>query len=151
MPFDLTGDLGLAAWRALREHPERVTVASRLGMSDRYGIDVTLAAPHGKKPSIVKAVKGLVDGSLAGLQRADHLDPDVVSRLLGRHWGPPTAESPRRGHDSAAAPPPLLLRGPFNKNGLDPCDEFCVAGIGRVVATGGPAVLTGKVFRMAPR
>lgn len=151
VPFDLTGDLGLAAWRALREHPERVTVVSGLGMSDRYGIDVTLAAPHGREPSIVKAVKGLVDGPLAGLQRADHLEPDVVSRLLGRRWGRPIDASTLLSLASAAAPRPLLPRAPFNKNGLDPCDEFCVAGIARVVATGGPAVLTGKVFRVAPR
>src|SRR5271155_5698171 len=100
-------------------------------MSDRYGIDVTLAAPHGKTLSIVKAVKGLVDGPLAGLQRADHLEPDIVTRLLGRHWGRPIDESTLLGLVSPAAPGPLLPRGPFNKNGLDPCDEFCVAGIGR--------------------
>lgn len=151
VPFDLTGDLGLAAWRALREHPERVTVVSQLGMSDHYGIDVTLTAPDGKKPSIVKAVKGLVDGPLAGLQRADHLEPDVVSRLLERRWGRPIDESALVSLVSAAAPPPLLPRAPFNKNGLDPCDELCVAGTGRIVATSGPAVLTGKVFRMVPR
>jgi hypothetical protein len=151
VPFELTGDLGLAAWRSLREHPERVTVVSRLGMSDRYGIDVTLTAPHGKEPSIVKAVKGLVDGPLAGLQRADHLAPDVVSRLLRRHWGRPIDEPTLLNLVSAAAPPQLLPRAPFNKNGLDPCDEFCVAGIGRVVATSGPALMTGKVFRVVPR
>jgi hypothetical protein len=151
VPLDLTGDLGLAAWRALREHPERVTVVSELGMSDPYGIDVTLTAPRGGEPSIVKAVKGLVDGPLAGLQRADHLEPDVVSRLLGRHWGRPIDESTLLSLASTAAPRPLLPRAPFNKNGLDPFDELCVAGIARVAATGGPAVVSGKVFRMMPR
>ena len=102
-------------------------------------------------PSIVKAVKGLVDGPLVGLQRADHLDPDVVSRLLGRRWGRPIDESTLLSLTSAAAPRPLLPRAPFNKNGLDPCDGLCVAGTARVVATSGAAVLTGKVFRMTPR
>jgi hypothetical protein len=106
--FDLTGDLGLAAWRALREHPERVSVVSELGMSDRYGIDVTLSAPHGSQPSIVKAVKGLVDGPLAGLQRADHLESDVVSRLLGR---PGHARSTGR-HCSASPPRPRRESAP---------------------------------------
>jgi hypothetical protein len=88
---------------------------------------------------------------LAGLQRSDHLEPDVVSRLLARRWGRPIDESTLLRIASAAAPRPLLPRAPFNKNGLDPCDEFCVAGIARVVATDGPALLTGKVFRSAPR
>jgi hypothetical protein len=99
----------------------------------------------------VKALKGLVDGSLAGLQRADQLDADVVSRLLRRRWGRPIDESTLLSLVSASAPQPLLPRAPFNQNGLDPCDELCVAGIARVVATNRAAVLTGKVFRMIPR
>ena len=128
-----------------------MTVVAELGPSDRYGIDVTLAAPLAREPSIVKAVKGLVDGPLAGLQRAGHLEPDVVSRLLRRRWGRPIDESTLHNLASAAKPRPLLPRAPFNKNGLDPCDEFCVAGVARVVPTGSPPALTGKVFRVVPR
>jgi hypothetical protein len=151
VPFDLAGDLGLGAWRALREHPDRVTVVTDLAVSDRYGIDVTLATPHGREPSVVRAIKGLVDGPLAGLQRADSLEPDVVSRLLRRRWGRRIDEPTLLSLVTAAVPRPVLPRAPFNKNGLNPCDELCVAGVARLVPADGPAVLTGKVFRVGPR
>ena len=151
VPIDLAGDLGLAAWRALREHPERVTVNSTLGVLDRYGIDVTLSVPHGAELSIVRAVKGLVDGPLAGLQRAEHLEPDVVSRLLRRRWGRPMDEQTLLDLVCSAAPEPLFPRAPFNKNGLDPCDELCVAGLARVSAADGSGLITGRVFRVIPR
>ena len=153
VPLALRGDLGLGAWRALREHPECVTVTAELGPSDAYGVDVTLSAPHGQQQSIVTALKGLVDGPLAALQRSDHLDPDVVARLLARRWGRPIDAATLRRLAAATVPRPVLPRAPFNRNGLDPCDELCVAGIARVVAGGaaGQALLTGRIFRVQAR
>ena len=151
VPVDLEGDLGLAAWRAMRENPERVTVEAALGASDCYGIDVTLSAPRGRTISIVKVVKGLVDGPLAGLQRTETLEPDIVLKLLARRWGHPIDEQTLLRLATANTPPTLLPRAPFNRNGLDPCDELCVAGIARTVTGDGPAVLSGRVFRVQAR
>jgi len=148
VPLDVEGDPGLAAWRALREHPERVIVDAGLSASDRYGIDVTLSTPPGRAPSIVKAVKGLVDGPLAGLQRADDLEPDIVLKLLARRWGRPIDEPTLVRLVTAIAPATLLPRAPFNRNGLDPCDELCVAGIARTTSVDAPPVLNGRVFRV---
>ena len=148
VPIDVAADLGLAAWRALREHPDAVEVRTKLTATEPFGIEAILVIPGDRLPSVVQAIKGLVDGPLAGLQRADDLDPQVVTRLLTRRWGRPIDETTLRSLACAPKPPPILPRGPFNRNGLDPCDERCVAGIARVIPTDGDAHLRGRVFRL---
>lgn len=151
VPIDLAGDLGLAAWRALRENPGSVEVRDHLTATDYFGVIVTLSAPVGGSPSVVAAVKGLVDGPLAALQRADQLPDPVVTKLLGRRWARPIDEPKLLALVSAHEPRTVLPRAPFNRNGLDPCDEFCVAGIARVAAGGSRPTFSGRVMRVAPR
>lgn len=151
VPLDLDGDLGLCAWRAMRENPERVGVGGTLTASDRYGIDVKMRVPRERAPSIINAVKGLVDGPIAGLQRAETLEPAIAQKLLARRWGEPMDEATLHRLVTANAPPTLLPRAPFNRNGLDPCDEYCVAGIARIIIGDGPAVLSGTVFGVQAR
>lgn len=148
VPVDLAGDLGLAAWRALREHPDAVEARATLTAAEPFGIEAVLAVPGVHQPSVVQAIKGLVDGPLAGLQRADELEPEVIARLLRRRRGRPIDEPTLRSLIEAPTPPPVLPRAPFNRNGLDPCDELCVTGIARVVPTVGEARLRGRVFRV---
>jgi hypothetical protein len=159
LPIDLDGELGLAAWRAMRENA--VDVLGALTGDEYFGITVTLTVPTNSTPSVVTCVKGLVDGPLAGLQRADSLPPDVVTTLIGRRWGRPMDATTLTTLVAAHEPQPILPRAPFNRNGLDPCDELCVAGIARV-ASGADhatisgrgadhATISGRVFRVAPR
>jgi hypothetical protein len=151
MPIDLGGDLGLAAWRAMRERADLVHVRDRLSAHEYFGVQVVLAAPAERLPSIVSAVKGLVDGPLAGLQRADVLPRIVIDKLLGRRWAQPIDEASLLRLVSAEHPGPVLPRAPFNKNGLDPCDELCVAGIARLEARDGRPTVSGQVIRLAAR
>jgi hypothetical protein len=151
VPIDLHGDLGLSAWRAIRENPDDIVVNGRLSAADYYAVMVSLSAPAGRLPSVVKAVKNLVDGPLAGLQRADHLPHDVTAKLLRRHWARPIDEAMLHDLVSAERPPAVLPRPPFNRNGLDPCDELCVAGIARLVESGGDPSFSGTVVRAAKR
>jgi hypothetical protein len=151
LPIDLGADLGLAAWRAVRENAVDVEVLGRLTAEDYFGITVTLTVPSGHQPSIVKSVKGLVDGPLAGLQRADTLAPDVMTTLIGRRWGRPMEQTTLAALVAARNPQPILPRPPFNRNGLDPCDELCVAGIARVATGGDRTAISGHVFRVTSR
>jgi hypothetical protein len=94
-------------------------------------------------------VKGIVDGSVAALQRADSLDEATIKRLLRRGWARPMTAA-RLGELVAAMPPePVFPRAPFNRNGLDPCDEGCVAGILRLTR-GDTLSMTGHVARVEP-
>lgn len=80
---------GATAWGPTRRRSRSsARRAGRLTAQDDFGIAVTLTAPAGYRASIVTAVKGLVDGPLAGLQRADALAPDVLATLLGPPLGP---------------------------------------------------------------
>ena len=147
VPIDLDGDLGLAAWRALREYPDRIDVRGRLAPEEPFGVDVTLVAPAARQLPLVAAIKGLVDGPIAGLQRANTLGADVSSKLLRRRWGRPMDATTLAALVSAHSFPAVFPRAPFNKNGLDPCDELCVAGLARIEHGDEPAVFTGQVWR----
>lgn len=151
VPIDLDGDMGLAAWRAIRENADRVTVRATLSASEYFGIQVTLAVPRGQTLAIVRALKGLVDGTIAGLQRAETLEPAIALKLLGRRWGRPIDEPTLARLVTSNTPPTLLPRAPFNRNGLDPCDELCVAGIARTTTSDGAGFLSGSVFRVQAR
>lgn len=150
VPIDLSGDLGLEAWRALREHPERVEVSGRLSAADRFGIRVTLFVPNDRRPSIVKAIKGLVDGPLAAFQRVDALPAEVMAKMLGRRWARPVDERTLTALVAAHQPPAVLPRAPFNGNGLDPCDELCVVGVAQL-RDSDATCLSGHVFRVTTR
>jgi hypothetical protein len=151
VPIDLDGDLGLSTWRALRENPRRVTVHDRLCPNEQFAAIVSLAVPASRLPSVVTAMKGMVDGPLAGLQRADHLPGAVMSKLVRRRWGRAIDEQALLALTSSHEPRPVLPRAPFNANGLDPCDENCVAGIVRLLDTDADASLSGRVVRVSPR
>jgi len=151
VPIDLNGDLGLSAWRAIRENAGRVIVHGQLRADEHFAVVVALSAPAGSLPSVVAAVKGMVDGPLAGLQRADQLPSAVVRKLLGRRWARPIDEAALLELVSAGSPSTALPRPPFNANGLDPCDELCVGGIARLVQGSGRPSFTGAVSRVAPR
>jgi hypothetical protein len=151
LPIELQAELGLAAWRAVRENAVNIDVLGQLTAEDYFGITVTLTVPTRHQQSIVKSIKGLVDGPLAGFQRADTVAPEVMTRLIGRRWGRPMERATLAALVAAHDPPPVLPRPPFNKNGLDPCDELCVAGIARVVPGGDRATISGQVFRVASR
>jgi hypothetical protein len=148
VPVVLSGDLALNLWRAIREHPDRVQVMTTLAASDDFGVEVTLTVPGGVRRSVVRDTKPLVDGPLAGLQRADGLAPEIAAKLLGRSWGHPMDEGTLHRLVAADRPKAVFPRAPFNRNGLDPCDERCVAGLVRIVAGGSTASMTGRVFRV---
>lgn len=148
VPIDLNGDLALNAWRAMREHPDRIKAAGLLSAADEFGVEVTLSLPAGARRSVVKDLKPLVDGPLAGLQRADAVAPEIVAKLLGRAWGRTMDEQALLRLISARRPEVVFPRAPFNRNGLDPCDENCVAGLVRLVTQGAVASITGSVFKV---
>ncbi len=79
------------------------------------------------------------------------LPADVMTKLLGRRWGRPMEETTLAALVAADDPPPVLPRPPFNRNGLDPCDELCVAGFARVVPGGDRVTFSGQVLRAASR
>lgn len=148
VPIDLNGDLALNAWRAMREHPDRIKVAGVLSAADEFGVEVTMNLPAGARRSVVKDLKPLVDGPLAGLQRADAVAPEIMAKLLGRAWGRAMDEQTLLRLISARRPEVVFPRAPFNRNGLDPCDENCVAGLVRIATQGAVASITGSVFKV---
>jgi hypothetical protein len=132
----------------MREHPDRIQAAGVLSAADAFGVEVTLSLPAGARRSVVKDLKPLVDGPLAGLQRADAVAPEIVAKLLGRAWGRTMDEQTLLRLISARRPEVVFPRAPLNRNGLDPCDENCVAGLVRLVTQGTVASITGSVFKV---
>lgn len=151
VPIELSGDLGLSVWRAIRENPDAVQVSGQLASDDHFGVFTALSAPLAIAPGVVEAMKGLVDGTLAGLQRADQLPAAAVARLMNRRWARPIDEAALLELVSSHRPETVFPRPPFNANGLDPCDELCVAGVARVEPSSGGPALSGSVVRVTPR
>lgn len=84
LPVASTDDLGLRAWLAVRNRPAFVNVAASLGGDEPYAVVVTWAVADPRRVRLASAVKGLVDGPVAALQRADDL-PDAV--IVGCYEG----------------------------------------------------------------
>jgi hypothetical protein len=151
VPLLLRGDIGIDSWLALREHPELIEVSTELDPGEHFLIAIDIAVPRTVRLSAVHLVKGIVDGSVAALQRADGLDEAIVKRLLRRGWARPMTAERLTELATAIPPEPVFPRAPFNRNGLDPCDEGCVAGILRLTKGDGPGlVMTGHVARVRP-
>lgn len=149
VPLLLRGDTGIDSWLALREHPDLIEVTTTLDAGEHFLIAIDVVVPTAVRLSAVHLVKGIVDGSVAALQRADSLDEATIKRLLRRGWARPMTAA-RLGELVAAMPPePVFPRAPFNRNGLDPCDEGCVAGILRLTR-GDTLSMTGHVARVEP-
>jgi hypothetical protein len=145
-------DLGLHAWLAVRDAPDRVTVRESLGKDECYGVVVRWAVPDPQDVNVAKAVKGLVDGPVAALQRADYLPHPVTERLLLRRWPLPMPRARLLSLVRAHVPTRVFNGAPFNLNGLNPYDKRCVAGrveIGRSADTS--ATLRGRVVRVTLR
>jgi hypothetical protein len=150
VPIDLKGDLGLSAWRAIREHPAKVIVHRAVEPNEPFAIIVRLSTSTRPLPSVVTALKALVDGPLGGLQRADGLPEAVVRKLVSRRWARPIDKVRLLELVSSEELPAILPRPPFNANGLDPCDELCVAGIARIDDVDTGSFLTGAVVKVTP-
>jgi hypothetical protein len=73
-----------------------------------------------------------------------------MAKLLGRRWARPLDEPTLTALVAAHEPPAVLPRAPFNKNGLDPCDELCVAGVAQLRDSDATS-LSGHVFRVTSR
>jgi hypothetical protein len=145
-------DLGLHAWLAVRDASDRVTVRESLGENDLYGVVARWAVPEREEVNVAKAVKGLVDGPVAALQRADDLPEPVIDRLLRRRWPLPMPRARLLSLVRAHVPPRVFPGPPFNLNGLNPYDKRCVAGrveIRRSVDAS--ATMRGRFVRVALR
>ena len=149
VPLLLRGDIGIDSWLALREHPELIDVNTELDPGEHFLIVIDITVPKAVKLSAVHLLRGLVDGSVAALQRADDLDDATVKRLLRRGWARPMTAGRLTELVTANPPAPVFPRAPFNRNGLDPCDEGCVAGILRLTP-GDALTMTGYVARVKP-
>jgi hypothetical protein len=149
VPLLLRGDIGIDSWLALREHPSAIEVNTELDPGEHFLIAIDVAVPKAVRLSAVHLLKGIVDGSVAALQRADALDDATVKRLLRRGWARPMTAGRLLELVAANPLPPVFPRAPFNRNGLDPCDEGCVAGILRLTP-GDALTMTGYVARVRP-
>jgi hypothetical protein len=143
LPLSTAPELGLATWLSLRGNLDQVEIHRKLAAKEKYAIQVQWNQP-GARPLL--AMKGLLDGALAALQRADQLSDKVVARLLGRKW--PRALAAEELLGLVALPQAVFPRSPFNGNGLDPCDEACVAGQVRLVNETGDPRFSGQVWRV---
>lgn len=152
LPATSTDDLGIRAWLAVRTSPAFVNVFASLSGHDAYAVWVTWAVADPGRVRLASAVKGLVDGPVAALQRADDLPDAVIDRMLRRRWPVVMTRERLLGLVRAHEPSTVLPRAPFNRNGLEPCDENCVAGQVDVTrADDGRDTVHGLIVRVAVR
>jgi hypothetical protein len=148
VPLLWRGNFGIDTWLSLREQPERTHVDGEIPAREPFGIVVDLTAPPRIRLT-PELLKGVVDGGVAAFQRADELDNPVIARLLRRGWARPMTADRLIDLATAAEPKPVFPRPPFNRNGLDPCDESCVAGLVRL-RPGDGLTMTGYLARVEP-
>ena len=151
---------GQEAWLALRR-ADSVTVFETRDSSPDLGVKSILRVPSGGTARAVKAVKAVVDGSIASFQhfsksdrsRAEEVAEQLAKNLRGGGKRPTAAElvdhltNPHRT---------LFPRPPFNNRGraqLNSYDEPCVVGEVQVIVDEkvSSPTLSGSIFLVEPR
>jgi hypothetical protein len=133
-PVVFGDDAGRHVWRAMREQHDKLTVHAARWHAGRFGVRVELTLPrdYAQRPAS-DAVKGCVDGAIAAFQGFDERQLEAAAELLARHAAWPRWQTPiesatftklARGTERQR----LFDGAPFNGNGLNPCDDRCVAG-----------------------
>lgn len=148
IPLLWRGNVASDTWLSLREQPERTHVDGEINAREPFGIVVDLTAPPRIRLS-PDLLNGVLDGAVAAFQRTDELDTPAIARLLRRGWAKPMTADRLTELATATEPKPVFPRPPFNRNGLDPCDESCVAGLVRLRA-GDSLTMTGYLARVEP-
>jgi len=146
---------GRHVWLAMCENMTGIAARPALSAkSKEYGIEVSARVPRAESRVIAAgAIKGCVDGSIASFQSFppdDHSRArDLILKLSRwKGWQRSVNMDELFGHVTREDETVLFPGGPFNANGLDPCDDRCVAGAMTVVVD--PEVskpqLSGELF-----
>lgn len=159
VPVDVAfgDDAGRHVWRGLVEKPEAVRIDASGLFAGMFAIEVIVTVAGGTRGSAVDALKGGVDGSIAAFQRLSPSTPRAED-ILRKHaawarWRRPMPAERFARLAGAGVGQALFSGSPFNLNGLNPCDDRCVAGtvqVRRDHQTVGPE-LSGRLLGVRPR
>jgi hypothetical protein len=132
-PVAFGEDAGRHVWRAMVEQPRTAHIHVTGAFEGLFAAEVVVSTPVNQAGSALEALKGSVDGPIAAFQRFSPDQLELAKVIMGKHaawkrWRHPITADRLVELAHTGVGRVVFAGNPFNPNGLDPCDDRCVAG-----------------------